>query len=291
MKPPAVGYVRAGDASEAVALLAEHGTDAKLLAGGQSLVPLMSFRLARPSVLVDINRVGGLDGIARDNGHLVVGAMTRQRDLETSPVAAAASPLLPEVLGHVGHVAIRNRGTVGGSLAHADPAAELPTLVTALDGELQVRGPGGSRTVAAGDFFTGPFTTALEYDEILTALRLPRLPDGTGVAVHELARRHGDFAIVGAMAAVHLGPDGTVDLTRLAASGVGPVPVRLHDAESALTGSRPTAEAIDAAAATVDGAINPADDVHAPASYRREMAMLLVRRALHTAVQRNGATT
>ncbi|MGE0300999.1 FAD binding domain-containing protein [Pseudonocardia sp.] len=287
MKPPPVRYARATDAREAVALLAEHGSEAKVLAGGQSLVPLMSFRLARPSVLVDINRVPGLDTVATDNGSLVIGAMARQRDVELSDVAAAAVPLLPMALRHVGHVAIRNRGTVGGSLAHADPAAELPCLVAALGGELEVDGPRGTRTIAAQDFFAGTFTTALEPDELLVAVRLPRLPQGTGVAVEELARRHGDFAIAGAVAAVHLAADGTVDLVRLGASGVDSVPVRLHAAEAVLAGQAPTAEAIAAAADTVPASVRPTDDVHAPASYRRDMARLLVERAIGVAVHRS----
>lgn len=286
MKPPPVKYARAGDVGEAVALLTEHGSDAKVLAGGQSLIPLMSFRLARPSVLIDINRATGLDDVRTDNGSLLIGAMARQRDIETSAIVAAAVPLLPQVLRHVGHVANRNRGTVGGSLAHADPAAELPALVTALGGDLLVQGPGGTRSVAAEDYFLGTFTTAMEYDEVLTGVRLPRLPAGTGVAVEELARRHGDFAIVAAIAAVHLSPEGTVDVVRLAVSGAASVPVRLHAAEAALTGAAPTAEAVDAAADTVAASINPTDDVHAPAGYRRDMARLLVKRALQTAIQR-----
>lgn len=290
MKPAAVGYARAGDVQEAVALLSQHGTDAKVLAGGQSLVPLMSFRLARPSVLVDLNRIGSLDFVRDEGTSLLVGAMARQRDVETSPLVAEAAPLLAEALRHVGHVTNRNRGTVGGSLAHADPAAELPTLVTGLGGELLVEGPAGPRSIAAEDFFVGPFTTAMEYNEVLTAVRLLRLPAGTGVAVEQLARRHGDLAMVGVVAAVHLGPDGSVDLVRLAASGVGPVPVRLHAAEAVLVGANPTEEAIDEAAATVAAAVRPPDDIHAPGSYRRDMAGLLLKRAVKTAIQRSEAS-
>jgi aerobic carbon-monoxide dehydrogenase medium subunit len=288
VKPAAVQYARPDDVREAVSLLAEHGGDAKVLAGGQSLVPLMSFRLARPSILVDINRIAGLDGIEVQNGSLLIGAMTRQRDVELSDVVAAAVPLLPQVLRYVGHVAIRNRGTVGGSLAHADPAAELPALVTALGGEMVVEGPNGSRSIAAEDYFVGTFTTSMAHDEVLVGVRLPRLPAATGVAVEELARRHGDFAIVGAMAAVHRAADGSVDLVRVAASGVDSVPVRLHAAEEVLAGAQPSPDAIDAAAATVAASIHPTDDVHAPASYRRDMAQLLVKRALGAAVERSG---
>jgi carbon-monoxide dehydrogenase medium subunit len=282
-----VKYVRATDVKEAIGLLTEHGADAKVLAGGQSLLPLLNFRLARPSVLVDINPVAELDYVREDNGSLLVGALARQRDVETSEVAAATVPLLPEVLRHVGHITNRNRGTVGGSLAHADPAAELPTLVTVLGGELVVAGPEGTRTIAAEDFFLSTFTTVIEDTEILTAVRLPRLPAGTGVAVEELARRHGDFAIVAAMAAVHLADDGSIDLIRLGACGVDSVPVRLHDAEAALFGARPDDAAVDAAAATVAPNINPPDDVHAPASYRTDMAGLLVKRAVRAAIRRS----
>jgi carbon-monoxide dehydrogenase medium subunit len=287
VKPPPVRYACPTDVQGAVALLAEHGPEAKVLAGGQSLVPLMSFRLARPSVLVDINRVPGLDTVTTENGSLVIGAMARQRDVELSDVVADAVPLLPMALRHVGHVAIRNRGTMGGSLAHADPAAELPCVVAALGGELEVDGPRGTRTIAAQDFFAGTFTTALDPDELLVAVRLPRLPQGTGVAVEELARRHGDFAIAGAVAAVHLAADGTADLVRLGASGVDSVPVRLHAAESVLAGRVPTPEVIAAAADTVAGSVHPTDDVHAPASYRRDMARLLVERAIGAAIRRS----
>jgi aerobic carbon-monoxide dehydrogenase medium subunit len=286
VKPPEFQYARAGDSREAVALLTEHGTDAKVLAGGQSLVPMLSFRLARPSTLIDLNRASGLDYVSEDNGHVVIGAMTRQRSLETDPTVRAAVPLLAEALHHVGHVTNRNRGTIGGSLAHADPAAELPTLVTGLGGELVVEGPGGSRTVAAEDFFLGSFVTAIDYNEIVTAVRLPRLPAGTGVAVEELARRHGDFALVAAMAAVHLDGDGRADFVRLALSGVDTVPVRLHESESLLQGSEPADGVIETAGAAVAGAVNPLDDVHASGSYRRDMAQVLLIRAVRKAVER-----
>lgn len=286
MKPPNFQYARAADSHEAVALLSEHGNEAKVLAGGQSLVPMLSFRLAQPTVLIDLNRASGLDYVREDNGHVVIGAMTRQRSLETDPMLREAVPLLAEALRHVGHITNRNRGTIGGSLAHADPAAELPTLVKGLGAELTIQGPGGSRAVAAEDFFLGSFVTAMDYDEILTAVRLPRLPSGTGVAVEELSRRHGDFAIVAAMAAVHLDADGRADLVRLALSGADSVPVRLHESESMLQGSEPVGDVIDAAAAAVAGAVNPLDDIHAPAAYRRDMAQLLFTRAVGKAVDR-----
>jgi aerobic carbon-monoxide dehydrogenase medium subunit len=286
MKPPAFRYARAQDSHEAVALLSEHGSEAKVLAGGQSLVPMLSFRLAQPAVLIDLNQASGLDYVRQDDGHVVIGAMTRQRSLETDPMLREAVPLLAEALRHVGHVTNRNRGTIGGSIAHADPAAELPTLVKGLGGELTIEGPAGSRTVAAGEFFLGSFVTAMDYDEIVTAVRLPSLPSGTGVAVEELARRHGDFALVAAMAAVHLDAGGRADLVRLALSGVDSVPVRVHESEAVLAGSQPTDELIDAAGRAVAGAINPLDDIHAPAAYRRDMAQLMLTRAIRQAADR-----
>src|SRR5260370_19689990 len=210
--------------------------------------------------------------------------MTRERTMETGPMAPEAVPLMAEALRHIGHVTNRNRGTMGGSLGHGDPAAELPTLVKGLGGELIVEGPGGSRTVAAEDFFLSSFVTAMEYNEILAAVRLPRLPSGTGVAVEELTRRHCDFAIVAAMASVSVGASGRADLVRLAISGVDSVPVRLHESESILEGSEPTDALIDAAGAAVADAVNPMDDIHAPAQYRRDIAQLLVTRAASKAV-------
>jgi carbon-monoxide dehydrogenase medium subunit len=286
VKPAAVKYARAGDSKEAIALLHQHGFDAKLLAGGQSLIPLLSFRLARPTILVDLNPATGLDYIREENGHLVIGAMTRQRTLETSPLVREAIPLVPEALRFVGHVTIRNRGTIGGSLAHADAAAELPTAVIALGGELVVEGPGGSRTIGAEDFFVGPFTSAMEHDEILAAVRLPRLAPGTQVAVEELARRHGDFAIVTAMAAIALDASGRVEDVRLALGGAHSVPLRLAESESVLRGIVPSETTIEAAAAAAANAVRPLEDIHAPVEYRRDMSALMIKRAVNKAVNR-----
>jgi carbon-monoxide dehydrogenase medium subunit len=256
----------------------------------------MSFRLARPTVLVDLNFAKGLADVREDEGVLEVGAMVRQRHLERNQPASAAVPLLPMALSHVGHVTNRNRGTIGGSVAHADPAAELPTLVQALGGEMVVRGPSGTRTLPSHDFFQGTFTTAMAFDDVLVAVRLPRLPAGTGVDVQELARRRGDFAVVGALAAIHLDSEGRIDLVRLAVSGVAPVPARLHKSEEYLMGA-PTRGAggdsvaledatVDAAVEATSTAIDPTDDIHASAAYRRDMTQVLVRRAIKTAVHR-----
>ena len=286
MKPPSFKYRRAGGREEAIALLGEHGDEAKLLAGGQSLVPLMSFRLAHPGVLIDLNPATDLDHIGEDNGHVVIGAMTRQRTVETSRLVRDSLPLLSEALGHVGHVTIRNRGTIGGSLAHADPAGELPVALLALDGEVVVEGPGGTRTVKGDDFFVGALTTALAPTEILTSVRIPRSAAGTGAAIAELARRHGDFAIVIAMAVVHLDQSGRCDMARIALGGAESVPARLRDAESGLLGADPSDEAIKAAAEAAAGAVNPVGDIHGSESYRRDMTRVFVRRALIQAVER-----
>ena len=286
MKPPSFKYRRAGGREEAIALLGEHGDEAKLLAGGQSLVPLMSFRLAHPGVLIDLNPATDLDHVGEDNGHVVIGAMTRQRTVETSRLVRDSLPLLSEALGHVGHVTIRNRGTIGGSLAHADPAGELPVALLALDGEVVVEGPGGTRTVKGDDFFVGALTTALAPTEILTSVRIPRSAAGTGAAIAELARRHGDFAIVIAMAVVHLDQSGRCDMARIALGGTESVPARLRDAESGLLGADPSDEAIKAAAEAAAGAVNPVGDIHGSESYRRDMTRVFVRRALIQAVER-----
>ena len=286
MKPPSFKYRRAGGREEAIALLGEYGDEAKFLAGGQSLVPLMSFRLAQPGVLIDLNPATDLDHLGEDSGHVVIGAMTRQRAVETSRLVRDSLPLLSEALGHVGHVTIRNRGTIGGSLAHADPAGELPVALLALDGEVVVEGPGGTRAIKGDDFFVGALTTALAPTEILTSVRIPRSAAGTGAAIAELARRHGDFAIVIAMAVVHLDQSGKCDMARIALGGAESVPTRLRDVESGLLGADPSDEAIKAAAEAAAGAVNPVGDIHGSESYRRDMTRVFVRRALIQAVER-----
>ncbi|HEU0337175.1 MAG TPA: FAD binding domain-containing protein [Gaiellaceae bacterium] len=286
MKPPPFEYVAPRSLDEAVAALAEHGDEAKVMAGGQSLVPLLAFRLARPSVVVDVNRVAGLEGARLEGDTLELGALTRQRDVELLPGLRERCPMVVEAVEQIGHVAIRNRGTVGGSLAHADPAAEWTALALALDAELDLHGPGGTRTLPARDFLISYFTTALQPDEVLTRIRL-RVPNGrTGSCFLELARRHGDFAIAGVGALVSLGADGTVADARVALIGVGERAVRADAAERVLRGAEPTGDVVAEAAAAVDGEIEPNGDIHASADYRRHVAGVLVRRALETAVTR-----
>jgi aerobic carbon-monoxide dehydrogenase medium subunit len=286
MKPPPFDYLAPASLEEAVAALAEHGDEAKVLAGGQSLVPLLAFRLARPSLLVDINRIPGLDGIELEDGTLTVGALARERDVELTPGLRERCTMVVDAIEQIGHVAIRNRGTVCGSLAHADPAAEWTALALVLDGEVDLIGPGATRTVPASEFLVSYFTTALASDEIMTRVRL-RLPGGrSGSCFLELARRHGDFAIVGVGALVTLDGDGSIADARLGLIGVGQTAVRATQAEAVLRGGRPTSTLFAEAAKAAAAGIDPNGDIHASADYRRHVADVLVRRALDTALER-----
>lgn len=287
MKPASFAYVAPRSVPEALAVLAAHGEEAKVLAGGQSLVPLLNMRLARPAVLVDINGIRGLAYLRRRDGVLHVGALTRQRAVEASTLVRRSVPLLLEAIRYVGHPQIRNRGTVGGSIAHADPAAELPAVLAALDGEVVVRSEGGERIIPARSFFTGYLTTALEPTDLLTEIRFALTGPDTGTAFVELARRHGDFALVG-VAAVLRRQDGTIRDARLAFTGVGPGPVRVAEAEALLAGASPTAKVFGEAARAAAARLEPDGDIHASADYRREMAGVLARRALDLAWQRSG---
>ncbi len=283
MKPPVFEYHRPASLTEAVDMLGGL-ENARLLAGGQSLMPMLAMRFAFPDHLIDLNRIPALAGIAEDGGTLRVGAMTRQRDLLDHPVVRARLPMLAEALEQVGHRQTRNRGTVGGSLCHLDPAAELVAVATALDAELEIAGPRGARTLPMAAFPLGFMTPALEPDELLTGLRfaLPALPQGA--CFTEFARRHGDYAIVSA-AAILWPRDGRIGRASITLGGVGPVPVRLEAAEAALAGQRADAESFAAAAACC-GALDPMDDAQVPAWYRRRLAATLVRRALTTAWER-----
>jgi aerobic carbon-monoxide dehydrogenase medium subunit len=284
MKPPPFAYSAPTTVPEAVALLVEHADEEpRVLAGGQSLVPLMNFRLAQPGRLVDLRRVAGLDGIGMDGDVLVLGAMVRQAVAERSPEVALAAPLLAEALGHVAHLPVRNSGTVGGSIAHADPAAELPTVALALDAELVAQGPDGERRIPAAEFFRGPFTTALEADEILTAIRLPA--SAGGYAFVEFSRAHGNFAVVGVAATIGL-DDGRVARAAVAASGVGPTPVRLPAAEEALLGTAGDAAAVAAAVDAAAAGLHPAADVHAGSETRIDIARAVLRQAIARALER-----
>ncbi len=292
MKPAAFQYHRPDNADEALALLAEHGYDAKLLAGGQSLVPAMNFRLAQPAVLIDLNRIRPLDYVAHGNGGLRIGAMTRQAAAERHPLVAAHAPLLAETLPFVAHAQIRNRGTIGGSIAHADPAGEVGAVMLALSATLYLRGPNGTRAVAASDFFTGLFGTALEADEMLTEVEIPTAPPRTGWAFDEISRRHGDYALAGMAAAVEVDEDGRCTAARIALLGVGDAPLLAREAAAALIGQLPADDAVRAAAdAASQRDVDPPGDIHASAEYRRHLTNVLVRRVLPRAFARAGAGT
>jgi aerobic carbon-monoxide dehydrogenase medium subunit len=271
---------------EALSLLGSLGEDAKVLAGGQSLVPMLTLRLVRPAAVVDIHGLDELRGVRRDGGTLEIGALVRHRSLERGEGPLADCPLLAEAAALIGNVRVRAMGTIGGSLAHADPAAELPAVVRVLDGTLVARGPDGERTIPAAEFFTSMLTTALRPGELLTAVRLG-LPAGrTGYAVEEFTRRAGDFAIVAAFAVVELDGGGRISRARVAVAGAGPVPARLAAAEAALAGLEPSEDAFRRALADHDLEIEPESDVHASADYRRHLARVLARRALVRAASR-----
>jgi carbon-monoxide dehydrogenase medium subunit len=287
MKLPPVDYEAPRTVSEAVELLAEHLDEASVLAGGQSLIPLLALRLAHPAVLIDINGVDELSGVWAADGWVSIGAMTREYVAEESGTVADAVPLLAAALPLIGHEAIRSRGTVGGSLAHADPAAELPAVARALDAEFVVRGPSGERVVPAAEWFEGYLTTSRLPDELLVEVRFPAAGRGTGVSFQEVARRHGDFAMVGLAASVTLS-DGVISDARLAFAGVSDVPARAAGAEDLLAGERPSAELFDEAARRAAGDIDPPADLHGSAEYRKKVAAALVRRGLRAAVDNAG---
>src|SRR6266516_2296914 len=262
MKPPRFHYFAPQSIEEALALLAEHAGSGQVLAGGQSLVPLMNMRLARPSVLVDINGISGLAYIKAWDGGLAIGTLTRDATLERDSTAASSLPLLVEAARCVGHPAIRNRSTVGGSIAHADPAAELPAVMIALNAEFEVRSRSGSRTISAQDFFKDYLTTDLKGGELLTELRVPGLPSRAGSAFVEFSRREGDYALAGVAAIIALDENGTITEACLGLCSVGPAPVRPHTAEALLRGQHPGKEAWNAAAAaTVSVLDNPLSDI------------------------------
>ncbi|MDH3241669.1 MAG: xanthine dehydrogenase family protein subunit M [Alphaproteobacteria bacterium] len=288
MKPPPFSYHAPDTIEDAVSLLGSL-ENAKLLAGGQSLMPMLNMRYAQPDHLIDLNRVAALAFIREEAGGIEIGAMTRQREVEYSKDVARLCPLLAEALPQVGHRQTRNRGTVGGSLAHSDGAAEIPTVAAALDARLTITGPGGAREVAYRDFPVGYLMTALGWDELLVAVHLAAWAPGHGWAFQEFARRHGDFAIVSAAALIERDAAGIVTRAALALGGMGAAPVRAEAAEAALIG-RPGSEETIRAAADTCRSIEAQDDVHAPAAYRQKLAGVLACRALARAAQRAQAS-
>jgi CO/xanthine dehydrogenase FAD-binding subunit len=284
MKPPLFAYQAPRTLDEAIKFLASDA-DAMVLAGGQSLMPAMNFRVASPSMLVDIQHVEGLKGIAVANGAIVIKAMTRHRELELDPDVRRANPLIAEIMAHVAHVPIRNRGTVVGSLCHADPSAEMPLLFVLLDGTLVAKGPSGTREIPAAQFFQSFLTTTRKQDEIVVEARLPVLPAGAG-AFDEVTRRHGDYALVGVGCVLELDGGGRAQRVRLAACGISDRPVRLKAAEAALNGTALATVDLDAAVRASADAVTQADDMNTSASYRRRVLGGLIRRLVATAAQR-----
>jgi CO/xanthine dehydrogenase FAD-binding subunit len=285
MKPPPFDYHAPASAAEALELLSRYGADARLLAGGQSLVPLLNFRLSAPAVIVDLNRAADLAYIREENGRVRLGAMTRQRAIEFSPLVKSRLPLLAEATRWVGHLPTRTRGTIGGSLAHSDPAAEYPAVATALDAELVIRARTGERVVRAAEFFVGLMTTAVQPGEMLVEVRLPALALSSGWAFEEFSRRHGDFAIVG-IAAMVTAEGNRCRSARLAACGAAPAAIRLRGAEEILEQGGLGDRYIDDAAARAAELVDPSADLHASVEYRRHLTRVLTRRALKRAVER-----
>lgn len=283
---PPFRYFAPASVEEALDLLRSHLPDAKILAGGQSLLPLMSLGLARPTALIDLNGVAGLEHVTEEGGRLHIGALTRHRTLEASAAVRERWPLLAEAASLIGNIRVRHRGTIGGSLAHADPAAELPMVAVALDATLEVRGPAGLRDVSANAFFLGYLETAIAADEIVTGVRVPAPGHSQGYGLAELVRRAGDFALVAACAVLETDPAGRCTRASLALGGVGPRPLRVGGAEAALVGHTLTGPRLDGAAGTASDEVMPESDVHASAKYRRQMARVMARRALGAAAAR-----
>lgn len=286
MKPPPFEYDDPSTVDQALELLGAHGSDAKILAGGQSLVPLLNFRLARPTRLIDINGLGELAQVRRRAQWLHVGALTRQAVLERSELVAAHWPLLHQAIGLVGHAQIRNRGTVGGSIAHADPAAELPATLAALDGAVFARSRHGERKIRWEELFVSHLTTSLRPDELLVEVIIPPLPERTGAAFVEYARRHGDFALGGAAVTVTLDPAGTCTRATIALLAAAPTPVRAREAERALIGATIDAESAREGASIALHDITPTGDIHGSSGYRQQLIEAMVRRAILAAVAR-----
>jgi CO/xanthine dehydrogenase FAD-binding subunit len=287
MKPAPFKYIAACSLEQALALKAEYGEDARFLAGGQSLVPTLNFRLTQPDVLIDINPLTMCAGVQRaPSGALRIGALTRYRELERDLATARDLPLMHEALPHIAHPQIRNRTTIGGNLAHADPASEMPAIVLALAGRLRAQSQGRERWIAASDFFVGALATALEDDEMLMEVELPPVPPRSGMSFMEVARRRGDFALIGVACSVQLNGDEWCTAARIALCNAGDTPILAEDAGASLTGGPISSTVIDQAADLVQRAIDPGGNVHASKEFQRHLAGVLTKRALVTASER-----
>ena len=285
MKPASFEYHAPESVADVVGLLAEHADEGKVLAGGQSLVPMLALRLTRFEHIIDLNRVEELAGVSRANGTLRVGAMTRQRAVERDTEVGAAVPLLAAAVPIIGHTQIRNRGTIGGSIAHADPASELPAVALALDAELEIASATATRRVPAVEFFEGTWTTCLTDDELLVAVHFPVRAGRSGFAFEEVARRSGDFALAGVATAVEVDDDGIVLRAALGLLGMGGTPLRAPAAEAAIIGSAPSAADLDEIATLAVGDLDPPDDIHGSSTYRKRIGAHLVRRTLARALE------
>ena len=290
MKLPAFEYKSPASVGEAIEILAAHDGGAKAIAGGQSLIPIMAFRLASPSVLVDLSGIPGLGGITIGEADISIGAMVRWRELEEHELLRSACPLIAAAVGHIAHYQIRNRGTIGGSLAHADPAAEMPGVAVTCDAQIEIVGKTGSRRVAARDFFVGPLTTCLAHDELITAIHLPPWPVNRRWAFEEFAQRRGDFAFAGVALHYDERSDGTIEDAHIGVIGVTPAPRRLAPVEQILNGKRLNDNLVAEAAAAASAAVEPQDDIHASAAYRRALVGTLVERALISSAKRGRAS-
>jgi carbon-monoxide dehydrogenase medium subunit len=285
MIPAAFDYYRASSVADAVQLLTAH-EDAKVLAGGHSLIPLMKLRLAEPASLVDIGGLRELTGIREAGGVIALGALTTHHALETSDLLRAKAQVVPEAASQIGDVQVRNRGTVGGSIVHADPGADLPAVMLALDATMVLEGPGGERTVPAAEFFVEMLTTAAEPNEILTEIRIPALPPRTGSAYIKFPNPASNYSMVGAAAIVTLDGGGACEQVRVGISGAAPMPLRASDVENALRGQAPSPEALQRAAAQASNGVDALDDIHASSEYRLHLCHVMTRRALESAVAR-----
>ena len=291
MKPPVFEYAAPRTVAEAARLLGAHDGEAKVLAGGQSLMPLLAMRLSRPTLLVDLGRIEGLEYVRDEGGEIAIGAMTTKTAVLRSPIVASRAPLFAEATRLIGHPQIRNRGTVGGSMAHADPAAEYPAAALVLGARMRAASEAGERTIDAAEFFVMALTTALSPGEILTEVRVPAQAPRSGWSILEVSRRHGDFAMAGAAVTLSLAAE-KIASPRIVLFGIGTAPVRAHTAEEAIDGQRPGATALRAAAERARAAAGePLADLHASAEYRRHLAGVLVERALAQAVARAGGTS
>jgi carbon-monoxide dehydrogenase medium subunit/2-furoyl-CoA dehydrogenase FAD binding subunit len=283
MKPSSFEYLTPKTVKETIGLLEQYGDEIKVLAGGQSLVPMLNFRVARPKFLVDINGIRELEYIREERGELVIGALTREWAVEKSPLVREKCPILPKAISYIGHLPIRTRGTIGGSLVHADPSAELPIMACALDAKMKIVGPAGERVLRAEEFFMTYLTSAMEAAEILVEVRIPVFAAQTGWSFMELSRRHGDFAIVAVASMLTMGEKGVCQKAKIALGGVAPTPIRARAAEDLLTGKPITEDLMAEAGIKAAEATDPESDYHASAEYRKDMARVYTVRSLKEA--------